>query len=63
MSVLDFYYKISGSMPADRARTLTQSQYLKVVAWILAVNGFPSGNDPMLLNNKLGLIKFKFGTK
>ena len=47
MSVLDFYYKISGSMPADMPRTLTQSQYLKIVAWILAVNGFPSGNKPM----------------
>ena len=63
MSVLDFYYKISGSMPADMPRTLTQSQYLKIVAWILAVNGFPSGNKPMLLNNNLGLIKFKFGSK
>ena len=63
MSVLDFYYKISGSMPADMPRTLTQSQYLKIVAWILAVNGFPGGNKPMLLNNNLGLIKFKFGSK
>ena len=63
MSVLDFYYKMSGSMPADMPRILTQSQYLKIVAWILAVNGFPSGNKPMLLNNNLGLIKFKFGSK
>ena len=63
MSVLDFYYKINGSMPVDMPRTLTQSQYLEIVAWILAVNGFPSGNKPMLLNNNLGLIKFKFGSK
>ena len=53
MSVLDFYYKISGSMPADMPRILTQSQYLKIVAWILAVNGFPSGNKPRLLTNSL----------
>ena len=50
-------------MPAEMSRTLTQSQYLNIVAWILAVNGFPSGNKSMLLNNNLGLIKFKFGSK
>ncbi len=61
MSILDLYYKVSGSMPADKPRALTQSQYLKIVAWILAVNGFPSGNNPMLLDNNLGLIKFKSG--
>lgn len=63
MSVLDFYHNMRCSMPADMPRTLTQSQYLKIVAWILAVNEFPSGNKPMLLNNNLGLIKFKFGSK
>ena len=61
MSILDLYYKVSGSMPADKPRALTQSQYLKIVAWILTVNGFPSGNNPMTLNNNLGLIKFKSG--
>ena len=59
MSVLDFYYKVSGSMPADNPRTLSQSQYLNIVAWVLAINGYPSGNSPMLLSNKLGLVKFK----
>ncbi len=32
MSVLDFDYKISGSMPADEPRALNQIQYLKIVA-------------------------------
>mgnify|MGYP002877962810 CR=1 FL=1 len=59
MSVLDFYYKVSGSMPADNPRNLSQSEYLNIVAWVLAVNGYPSGNSPMLLSNKLGLVKFK----
>ncbi len=63
MSVLDFYYKVSGSMPADKPRALSQSQYLKIVAWVLAINGFPSGNNPMLLNNELGLVKFTSGSK
>lgn len=63
MSVLDFYYKISGSMPADKPRASSQSQYLKIVAWLLAINGFPSGNNPILLTNELGLIKFKSGSK
>ena len=59
MSVLDFYYKVSGSMPADNPRNLSQPEYLNIVAWVLAVNGYPSGNSPMLLSNKLGLVKFK----
>ena len=58
MSVLDFYYKMSGSMPADNARTLGQAQYLKLVAWVSAINGYPSGNTSMSLNNNLGMMKF-----
>ena len=53
MSVLDFYYKISGSMLADKPRASSQSQYLKLLAWLLAINGFPSGNNPILLTNEL----------
>ena len=59
MSVLDFYYKVSGSMPADNPRALNQAQYLNLVAWVLAINGYPSGNTSMSLNNKLGMIKFE----
>ena len=59
MSVLDFYYKMSGSMPADNPRTLGQAQYLNLVAWVLAINGYPSGNTSMSLDNKLGMIKFE----
>ena len=59
MSVLDFYYKVSGSMPADNPRALSQAQYLNLVAWVLAINGYPSGNTSMSLNNKLGMIKFE----
>ena len=58
MRVLDFYYKMSGSMPADNPRTLGQAQYLKLVAWVLTINGYPSGNTSMSLNNKLGMMKF-----
>ena len=58
MSVLDFYYKMSDSMPADNPRTLGQAQYLNLVAWVLAINGCLSGNTPMSLNNKLGVMKF-----
>ena len=59
MSVLDFYYKVSGSMPADNPRALSQAQYLNLVAWVLAINGYPSGNISMSLNNRLGMIKFE----
>ena len=58
MSVLDFYYKVSGSMPADNPRALSREQYLNLVAWVLAINGYPSGNTSMSLNNKLGMMKF-----
>ena len=59
MSVLDFYYKVSGSMPADNPRALSQAQYLNLVAWVLAINGYPSGSTSMYLNNKLGMMKFE----
>ena len=59
MSVLDFYYKVSGSMPADNPRALSQAQYLNLVAWVLAINGYPSGNTSMSLDNKLGMMKFE----
>ena len=59
MSVLDLYYKVSGSMPADNPRALSQPQYLNLVAWVLAINGYPSGNIPMSLNNQLGTMRFE----
>ena len=59
MSVLDFYYKMSGSMPADNPRTLDQAQYLNLVARVLAIKGYPSGNTSMSLDNKLGMMKFE----
>ena len=63
MSAIDFYYTISGSIPADKPRALSQTQYLKSVACLLAINGFPSGHNPIFLTSELGLIKFKFGSK
>ena len=59
MSVLDYFYKIRGSMPADNPRSLTDIEYLEVVAWVLSVNGYPSGDQPLQAKNYLGLLKFE----
>tara|TARA_B100001142_G_scaffold310873_1_gene344751 strand:- start:470 stop:862 length:393 start_codon:yes stop_codon:yes gene_type:complete len=58
MSVLDYFYRIRGSMPADSPRSLTDIEYLELVAWVLSVNGYPSGGQPLQAKSYLGLLKF-----
>ena len=58
MSVLDYFYKIRGSMPADSPRSLTDIEYLELVAWVLSVNGYPSGDKPLQAKSYIGLLKF-----
>jgi len=58
MSVLDYWYRLRGTMPADNPRSLSDIEYLELVAWVLSVNGYPDGNAPLLAKSYLGLIKF-----
>lgn len=57
MTVLDYWYRILGNMPADNPRSLGDEQYLSIVAWIIAVNGFPPGSEPLTPHNYLGRIR------
>src|SRR5882757_319971 len=41
------YDFISRQMPQDKPGSLSQQQYLDVTGYILARNGFPSGNTPL----------------
>lgn len=57
MTLLDFWYRILGNMPADKPRTLSDTQYLDLVAYILSVNDLPAGETPLQPSNSLGKIR------
>ncbi|MBQ13889.1 MAG: cytochrome c [Gammaproteobacteria bacterium] len=58
MTVLDYWYKILGNMPADKPGSLSRTEYLELIAFILRENGFPAGETPLQPSNHLGKIKF-----
>lgn len=43
-TVGDLYEHLFETMPEDAPGSLTPSQYIDVVAYILRLNGFPAGN-------------------
>ena len=55
MRVLDYFYRMRGSMPADAPRSLADIEYLELVAWVLSVNGYPSVGQPLQSKIYLGL--------
>ena len=59
MTVLDYWYRILGNMPADKPKSLNNDQYLDIVAWILALNGFPAGAVELTQGNSLGRLKLE----
>ena len=36
-----------GTMPLDAPRTLQDQTYVRIISYVLAVNGFPAGHDPL----------------
>jgi mono/diheme cytochrome c family protein len=38
---------VNATMPADRPNTLTPAQYAEVVAYLLKMNGYPAGEQPL----------------
>lgn len=46
-SVFDLYYKIATTMPMDQPGSLGQEQLLSLVAFILRMNNFTSGDAPL----------------
>jgi len=59
MTVLDYWYRILGNMPADKPKSLSNDDYLDIVAWILLLNGFPPGTEPLVQANYLGRLKLE----
>ncbi len=59
MTVLDYWYRILGNMPADNPKSLSDDNYLAIVAWVLAINGYPTGPEPLSPGNYLGRLKIE----
>ena len=54
--LIDFWYNILGSMPADNPGSLMDAEYTDVIAYILSENGFPVGDMPLDPNNGMDQI-------
>jgi mono/diheme cytochrome c family protein len=45
--VFDLYQAISNEMPQDKPGSLTDQQYIDLVAYLLKLNGMPAGTTPL----------------
>jgi hypothetical protein len=55
-----FYRFMSTHMPLNAPGSLSKSQYLDVLAYLLAMNGYPSGPHELTANNdELDAIKIE----
>ena len=59
MTVLDYWYRILGNMPADNPKSLSNDEYLDIVAWVLFISGYPAGEEPLQPRNYLGRLKIE----
>ena len=59
MTVLDYWYRILGNMPADNPKSLSNDEYLDIVAWVLFISGYPAGKEPLQPRNYLGRLKIE----
>jgi mono/diheme cytochrome c family protein len=57
----DYLYRfMSKHMPANAPGSLSEAQYLDALAYILKVNGYPSGAEPLIADDKrLAQIKIE----
>jgi hypothetical protein len=46
-TVFDLFDQLRTTMPDDSPGSLSQQQYVDIVAYILKINGFPSGTDSL----------------
>ena len=47
VNVDDLYFIVSTTMPPQQANVLSETDYLEVMAFILAENGVPAGSEPL----------------
>jgi mono/diheme cytochrome c family protein len=60
--VFDLYDLVSGSMPQDDPGSLTNEQYIDVVAYVLGLNGAAAGKKPLPLDDDV-LRRMRIGVK
>jgi mono/diheme cytochrome c family protein len=53
-----FFERIKSTMPEDSPGTLTESEILNVIAYVLQTNGFPAGDTAMQNGSALAAMKF-----
>lgn len=56
--VASFYNRIQTTMPEDAPGTLSESEVLDIIAYVLQTNGFPAGEKPIDSKNALATMKF-----
>ena len=52
-TVDDLFYIIRTLMPYGQLATLSKEQYIDIVAYILMVNGYPAGIQPLPLDPRI----------
>ena len=52
-SVDDLFYIIRTLMPYGQAATLSKQEYIDITAYILIVNGYPAGGQPLPLDPRI----------
>jgi hypothetical protein len=57
-TVATFYERIQTTMPEDSPGTLTETELLNVIAYVLQTNGFPAGDAAMQNGSALATMKF-----
>jgi len=52
-SVDDLFYIIRTLMPYGQPATLSKQEYIDITAYILIVNGYPAGGQPLPLDSRI----------
>ena len=56
--VASFYNRIQTTMPEDAPGTLSESEVLDIIAYVIQTNGFPAGDKELESAKALATIKF-----
>jgi mono/diheme cytochrome c family protein len=56
--VASFFTRIQTTMPEDAPGTLSESDVLDIIAYVLQTNGFPAGDKAIESKNALAAMKF-----
>jgi len=52
-SIMYLWETIMGTMPADNPGSLTDEEYMQIIAYILNQNNYPMGNNKLGIDNNL----------